>query len=436
MQSKKQIIVNNQSLSTQKSAVSRKKRTKAKDSHRIVDEVEMLDGELKLVRTTKSGQFWSMSFWLREEGKCYRRSLRTRNLDEAKQLAFDKYIQIKADIKLGNRVFTKTAEELVQDFIKHKTDEAKAGLITEGRVQTITISLNRWFLKYVGQNKKLDKITRHDFKEYYSWRRKQAPNVRNATLINERALISSLFKYGISHGFLKFDQTPIFQRLSIKKANVERRDELTLEEWQSMFRSFTRWVKNSKDEKEKEQRIFIKDFLVIAANTGLRFGELRKLKWKMVKTYKANRTGQHIHVEISVPEDTKTGSRTVIGQRGDVFDRIKKHSKFTKPDDWIFVDNKTGEPIHKKVYYKQWPLLMKECGLSESSKNLAYYSLRHTYITMRLIAGTNIFFLAKNVGTSVRMIESHYEHVKTDAMKHELTKSRKRDEATKILLGD
>ena len=218
MQSKKQIIVNNQSLSTQKSAVSRKKRTKAKDSHRIVDEVEMLDGELKLVRTTKSGQFWSMSFWLREEGKCYRRSLRTRNLDEAKQLAFDKYIQIKADIKLGNRVFTKTAEELVQDFIKHKTDEAKAGLITEGRVQTITISLNRWFLKYVGQNKKLDKITRHDFKEYYSWRRKQAPNVRNATLINERALISSLFKYGISHGFLKFDQTPIFQRLSIKKA--------------------------------------------------------------------------------------------------------------------------------------------------------------------------------------------------------------------------
>lgn len=186
MQSKKQIIVNNQSLSTQKSAVSRKKRTKAKDSHRIVDEVEMLDGELKLVRTTKSGQFWSMSFWLREEGKCYRRSLRTRNLDEAKQLAFDKYIQIKADIKLGNRVFTKTAEELVQDFIKHKTDEAKAGLITEGRVQTITISLNRWFLKYVGQNKKLDKITRHDFKEYYSWRRKQAPNsVSDLKLINQ-----------------------------------------------------------------------------------------------------------------------------------------------------------------------------------------------------------------------------------------------------------
>lgn len=428
--------MNNQSLKTSKRPASRKKTTKKDNSHKIVDEFEILDGEVKLIRTTKSGQFWTMSCWLREEKKCYRRSLRTKNRDEAAELAREKFFQLKYDIKHGNRIFTKTAEELVQDFIRHKTSEADGGLITTGRVETITISLNRWFLRHVGPSKKIDKITRHDFKDYYAWRRKQSPEVRNSTLINERALISSLFKYGLSHGYLKFEQTPIFPRLSIKKADVERRDELTLEEWQQMFRSFVRWIKNSKDEKEKEQRIFIKDFLVIKANTGLRYGELRKLKWSMVKTYRANKTGQHMHVEVAVPPDTKTGARTVIGQRGDVFDRIKKHSKFTKPNDWIFVDNETGEPIHKKVYYKQWPLLLKECGLAESSKKLTYYSLRHTYITMRLVAGTNIFFLAKNVGTSVRMIENHYEHVKTDAMKHELTKSRKRDEASKIVFGD
>lgn len=218
IQPKKRIIVNNQSLKTSKRPASHKKPPKKDNSHKIVDEFEILDGEVKLIRTTKSGQFWSMSCWLSEEKKCYRRSLRTKNRDEAAELAREKFFQLKYDIKHGNRIFTKTAEELVQDFIRHKTSEA--------------------------------------------------------------------------------------------------------------------------------------------------------------------------------------------------------------------------EPIHKKVYYKQWPLLLKECGLAESDKNLAYYSLRHTYITMRLIAGTNIFFLAKNVGTSVRMIENHYEHVKTDAMKHELTKSRKRDEATKILLGD
>ncbi|MCB9988117.1 MAG: hypothetical protein H6868_02145 [Rhodospirillales bacterium] len=249
--------MNNQSPEPQKQPAKRTKRKKKDNSHRIVDECEILDGEVKLIRTTKSGQFWSMSCWLREEGKCYRRSMRTRNLDEAKELAREKYFQLKADIRSGNRIFTKTAEELVQDFIKYKTEEAKAEMITFGRVQTITISLNRWFLKFVGPTKKVDKITRHDFKDYYIWRRKQAPEVRNATLTNERALISSLFKYGVSHGYLRFDQTPIFPKLLIKRGEVERRDELTLEEWQQMFRSFVRWVKKSKNEKEKEQRIFL-----------------------------------------------------------------------------------------------------------------------------------------------------------------------------------
>ena len=149
-----------------KTSTPTKRRTKPKkkiDSHRIVDECEILDGAVKLIRTTKSGQFWSMSCWLREEGKCFRRSMRTRNLDEAKELARDKYFELKSDIRSGHRIFSKTAEELVNDFVKYKQDEAYTGIITEGRVQTIKISLNRWLLKYIGHKQKLEKISRHDF---------------------------------------------------------------------------------------------------------------------------------------------------------------------------------------------------------------------------------------------------------------------------------
>lgn len=427
--------MNNSDSKTKKSTVKRKKQAGKDNSHRIVDECEILDGEVKLIRTTKSGQFWSMSCWLRKEGKCYRRSMRTRNLEEAKELARNQYFLLQADIRSGNSVFSKTAEELVNDFVKYKTGEADADIITHGRVKTIKTSL-LWFLKYVGHKKKIDKITRHDFEGYYVWRRKLASQVRNATLVNERALISSLFKFGISHGYLRFDQIPIFPKLNIKRGSIERRDELSLDEWSQMFRAFPRWIKKAKDEKEKEQRLFIRDFIVILANTGLRFGEIRKLKWNMIKIYKAQRTGDHIHAEISVPADTKTGPRVAIGKRGDVFERTKKLSKFSKYGDWVFVDNETGNQIHKKVYYKQWKSLLQECGLSESNKNLTYYSLRHSYITFALVNEVNIFFLAKNVGTSVRMIENHYEHVKTDEMRRELTKSRKRDEAREILLGD
>ena len=36
------------------------------------------------------------------------------------------------------------------------------------------------------------------------------------------------------------------------------------------------------------------------------------------------------------------------------------------------------------------------------------YSLRHTYATLALLGGTDIHTLAKQMGTSVRMLELHY----------------------------
>jgi integrase len=36
------------------------------------------------------------------------------------------------------------------------------------------------------------------------------------------------------------------------------------------------------------------------------------------------------------------------------------------------------------------------------------YSLRHTYATMELLSGTDIHTLARQMGTSVTMLEKHY----------------------------
>ena len=38
------------------------------------------------------------------------------------------------------------------------------------------------------------------------------------------------------------------------------------------------------------------------------------------------------------------------------------------------------------------------------------YSLRHTYICMRLMEGADIYQIAKNCRTSVEMIEKHLRH--------------------------
>jgi len=56
------------------------------------------------------------------------------------------------------------------------------------------------------------------------------------------------------------------------------------------------------------------------------------------------------------------------------------------------------------------------------------YSLRHTYICLRLLEGADIYQIAKNCRTSVEMIEKYYaSHIKTqlDASAINVRKPRK-----------
>ena len=48
---------------------------------------------------------------------------------------------------------------------------------------------------------------------------------------------------------------------------------------------------------------------------------------------------------------------------------------------------------------------------SSSGSRRSTYCFRHTYATYRLMEGVDVYFLAKQMGTSVKMIEDHYGHI-------------------------
>ncbi|MCZ7463971.1 hypothetical protein [Rhizobium rhizogenes] len=71
-----------------------------------------------------------------------------------------------------------------------------------------------------------------------------------------------------------------------------------------------------------------------------------------------------------------------------------------QPNDLVFPQD------HKKQFNR----VLTDCDLKtdrEGNKRSAY-SLRHTYICLRLLESADIYQIAKNCRTSVEMIEKHY----------------------------
>jgi len=83
--------------------------------------------------------------------------------------------------------------------------------------------------------------------------------------------------------------------------------------------------------------------------------------------------------------------------------KLPKAYVFTKEDGSLWGKSHQQRPMKKAVIEAKLP------------EGTVLYSLRHYYISKALLAGVNIHALAKNCGTSVKMIETNYaKFIKSD----------------------
>ena len=118
-------------------------------------------------------------------------------------------------------------------------------------------------------------------------------------------------------------------------------------------------------------------------------------------------------------------------------ERWREMSKYVGDDDYVFA-NYWGEfyralerPVNKLLEY---------AGLRKDNfdRNRTAYSFRHTYATFRLLYGVNVdvYVLARNMGTSVEMIEKHYGHVVPQQQADMLTSMRVVNRPRKEIFND
>jgi integrase len=146
------------------------------------------------------------------------------------------------------------------------------------------------------------------------------------------------------------------------------------------------------------------DYVLFMANTGIRPDEANRLEYRDVAIVDDDATGETI-LEIEVRGKRGVGYCKSMTGAVVPFQRLKERNN-PQPTD----------PVFPKSHHILLNTILDEEGLKfdrEGNRRTAY-SLRHTYICLRLMEGADIYQIAKNCRTSVEMIEKYYaSHIKT-----------------------
>ena len=223
-----------------------------------------------------------------------------------------------------------------------------------------------------------------------------------STMHHEIVTLRQVLKTAIRHGWLA--HLPDFSAPYRASAKVSHRAWFSPEEYKTLYettRAHARAGKGLPWQRAAEQ---LHDYVLFMANTGIRPDEASRLEYRDVAVVNDEATAETI-LEIEVRGKRGTGYCKSTSGAVRPFERMVKRNA-PRPTDRLFAVNQK----------KSFNGILEKAGLKldrEGNKRTAY-SLRHTYICLRLMEGADIYQIAKNCRTSVEMIEKYYAaHIKT-----------------------
>lgn len=188
-----------------------------------------------------------------------------------------------------------------------------------------------------------------------------------------------------------------------KSSKVSHRAWFSPEEYKQLYQASRERAKSPKRERWREAGETLHDYILFMVNTGLRPDEALRLEYRDVAIVTDAATGERI-LEIEVRGKRGVGFCKSMPGAVTPFSRLRSRSGGGRQD-----------KVFKSFQRELFNTLLDELGLrvDREGQRRTAYSLRHTYICLRLIEGADIYQVAKNCRTSAEMIETFYaSHIK------------------------
>jgi integrase len=424
----------------------------------------LMDNRVQLYMRPKSPHWWCACS---VAGRQKRATTKEDSLSRAKDVARDWYLGLMGKYRAGELKDGKTFKEAAARFIDEFetiTQGQRSPIYVEGHKYRIKNHLNPFFGEMV-----LPEITAGKVQDYRIHRmktgksridqlrktkpdepeRKFRPPARN-TLHQEIVCLRQILKTANRHGWLDYlpNLSPPYQA----STKITHRAWFSPDEYKTLYNATRKHAANPPNKRWKWECEQLHDFVLLMANTGLRPDEALRLEFRDVEIVEDDATDDTI-LEIKVRGKRGVGYCKSMPGAVEPFRRLKERLRPTPVAAEVTAPKGNGranakpkatlakplptDRVFPKTHRELFKDILDKLGLKtdrEGNPRTAY-SLRHTYISMRLMEGADIYQIAKNCRTSVEMIEKYYaSHIKDrlDAAAINVRKVRKnRKKATK-----
>ena len=377
---------------------------------------EILGGKVNIYR--RNGLTWHCSASLK--GIQYRTSTKETGLAQAKAFAEDWYLGLRGKLAAGLIKTEKTLAEAAKKF------EQEYAVITEGErspkwVEGHSIRLRLHLIPFFGKMC-LSEITAGTVQDYRVHRIGTSTTGRapaRSTLHDEVGTLRQVLKTAIRHKWLTHlpDLSPPYKT----QGKIMHRPWFSPAEYKQLYEATRQNAKEPKNPYFRWEAEQLHDFVLFMGNTGLRPDEAKQLQYRDVTIVEDPESRQRI-LEIEVRGKRGIGWCKSMPGAVKPYERLRdrlkpvRDSGAVKGGEAIGILPVATDLLFPGNYLKMFNNLLEaqHLKLDRDGKPRTAYSLRHTYICLRLMEGADVYAIAKNCRTSVEMIEKFYAaHIKT-----------------------
>jgi integrase len=402
---------------------------------------EILSGKVQLYRRATQGNWWCSAS---VGGKQRRATTKQDSLSLAKQVAEDWYLELRGKSRAGLLKSEKTFQQAADQFLKEYgviTEGQRSVRWTEGHGIRLRVHLSPFFGDLGVSEVTPGKLQEYRVHRMTTWADANSASKSNrpvstkppsrSTLHNEIVTLRQVLKTAIRHGWLAY--LPDLSAPYGTRGKIVHRPWFSPAEYKQLYEATRAYAKEPFHDHYRWNAEQVHDYVLFMANTGLRPDEANNLQHRDIEIVTDRATGQRIlEIEVrgkrgigyckSTPQAVKPYERLLSRAKPQQVDSRRQRQRrraeglTSTPTETppILLPEKT-DPVFPGSHVKLFNgvLTRAKLKLDRDGNKRTSYSLRHTYICMRLMEGADIYQIAKNCRTSVEMIEKFYAaHIK------------------------